>query len=123
MPPAAGSIQTRPGGWRAGKTQLGTPNGSRKFETNTQSAPENYMTWKKQESCQKVLPKTKGGLLLSGLNEGACGRLEVRESADENQDGSSVNGIQGQEPRRWWEAIKGSYDWRKTSSGGRERRG
>lgn len=67
--------------------------------------------------------KPKAGLLLGGLNEGVCGRLGVTESADEGRDGSSVNGIQGQEPRRWWEEIKGSYDWRRTSSGGRERRG
>lgn len=72
---------------------------------------------------QVVLPKMEGGLLLSGLNQGVCGRLEVTESADEDLDGGSVNRIQGQEPRRWWEAIKGSDDWRRTSSGGRERRG
>lgn len=41
-----------------------------------------------------------------GLNEGVCGRLEVTESADEERDSSSANGIQGQEPRRWREEIK-----------------
>lgn len=64
--------------------------------------------------------KPKGGLLLGGLNKGVCGRPKDGESADEERDGSSLNGIQGQEPRRWWEEIKGSYDWRRISE--RERR-
>lgn len=48
---------------------------------------------------------------------------EVTESADEEPDSSSVNRIQGQEPRRWWGEIKGSYGWRRTRSAQRERRG
>lgn len=50
-------------------------------------------------------------------NETVRGRLEAPESADEERDGSRVNGIQGHERRRWWEEIKGRYDWRRTSSG------
>lgn len=57
------------------------------------------------------------------IKEGDGGRLEVTESADEERDSSGVQGIQGQEPRRWWGEIKGSYDWRRTRSGERERRG
>lgn len=113
------------------------PNQTRKMEDSKNTtgdfkrkpaAPENYLAWKKKirrlsDGFTQNVTKPKGRLLLGGLNEGVRGRLQVRESADEQRDGSSVNGIQGQEPRRWWEEIKGSNGWRTTSSGGRERRG
>lgn len=53
--------------------------------------------------------KQEGGIF-GGLNGAVRGRLEVPESADEERDGSRVNGIQGHERRRWWEEIKGRYD-------------